>query len=127
MRIRRIRDEQGQPIETLVEGDDARKAVGSLYEYGRRYPHGRPHDYAVPETTPTTKPPQPGFDEYRATFREAKNSAVSPAPSEQACQFPSEKVADHNDTREAWVRGMGNQSPHPFFDNGVSGHRYSRK
>jgi hypothetical protein len=129
MRIRRIRDEQGMPIEDLKPGDDVHKAVAGLYEYKRAYPNGRPHDYSYQarERTPHSQPPQPHPDEYAATFRPARNSNVSPAPDESQCQFVSEKVASHNDAG-GWVRGQGNQSPYPNFDNNdgvVSGARYS--
>jgi hypothetical protein len=126
-KIRHIKSDTGQPIEDFRQGDDVHKAVGDLYEYGRRYPHGRPHDYRAPERTPAPQALQPGFDEYRATFRQAKNSQVSPAPDESACQFPAEKVADHVDA-SGWVRGQGGESPHPFFDRGgPSGFSFDRK
>jgi hypothetical protein len=127
MRIRRLRDEQGMPIGDLKPGDDVHKAVGDLYSYGRSYPYKPPHDYRQPERTPDRRPPQPQPDEYAATFRPARNSNVSPAPDESQCQFASEKVATHNDAG-GWVRGQGNQSPYPHFDNNdgvVSGARYS--
>jgi hypothetical protein len=113
-------------VTELKEGDDVHKAVRDLYSYRRTYPHNPPHDYRQPEREPQHQAPQPGFDEYRATYRQAKNSPVTPAPDESQCQFPSEKIASHNDAG-GWVRGMGNQSPHPFFDSGLSGARHSTK
>lgn len=111
---------------TLRPGDNVHKAIGDLYSYGRTYPHKPPHDYEPPERTTRPGPPQPTSDEYRATYRQAKNSPVSPAPDESAPQFPSEKVADHNDA-SGWVRGQGSQAPHPKFDSGPSGFRHDTK
>jgi hypothetical protein len=129
MGIRRIKTEQGQPIDDLREGDDGVKAVDRLYRYGRAYPAGKPSqkDYLSPDRS-DSKPPQPGFDEYRATFRAARNSDVSPAPDESANQFVAGKVADHVDVGKQWTRGYG-ESPHPHFDrrvSGVSNHKYRR-
>ena len=112
-------------IEKVRPGDDPADAIRRLYSYGRHYPRYEPHD-GPRERTPHPQYPQPGWDEYRATFRPARNSPVSPAPDEQACQFPTEKIADHVDT-SGWVRGMGGEAPHPFFDSGPSGHRRHRR
>ena len=110
----------------IKPGDNVYEAIDSLYRFGRSYPHKPPHDYEPPERAPHPRPPQPSPDEYRATFRPATNSEVSPAPDESQCQFVSEKVATHNDA-SGWVRGQGGQSPHPKFDSGGSGFRYSTK
>jgi hypothetical protein len=92
---------------------DPYKVLKDGYGYGRAFPRGgpNPHDYTRPIETPKSPAPAPHRDEYAATYRPAQNSNVSPAPSEQANQFVSGKVADHNDTREAWCRGMSEQSP----------------
>jgi hypothetical protein len=110
---------------TLRQGDNVHRAVGDLYSYGRHYPHKPPHDYEVPERTPRPGAPQPGFDEYRATYRQAKNSPVTPAPDESQPQFACEKASDLNDA-SGWVRGKGSEAPHPKFDSGPSGHRYRK-
>jgi hypothetical protein len=92
-------------IERLRPGDDPRPAIGRLYSEGRTYPHGKPHDYAARETVPKFK---------------------GTAPDESQPQFKDERAAHLNDTREAWQRGMGSQSPHPHFDSGPSGNRYRK-
>jgi hypothetical protein len=112
-------------VTELKEGDDVHKAVGDLYHYKRIYPHKPPHDYQPQERKPHPEPPAPGWGEYRARYGPARGSDVSPAPSEQACQFPSEKVADHVDVGRQWTRGYG-ESPYPHFDSGPSGHRYRK-
>jgi hypothetical protein len=128
MGIRRIKDTEGQPIEDLREGDDGIKAVDRLYRYGRTYPGGKPtqRDYAPRRGAADRQAPQPGFDEYRATYRPARNSDVSPAPDESANQFVASKVADHVDVPvTAWTRS----GDHPHFDRRVSGasnHKYRR-
>jgi hypothetical protein len=38
MGIRRVRSEQGQPIEDVKSGDDPVKAIKESYEFGRKYP-----------------------------------------------------------------------------------------
>jgi hypothetical protein len=138
MGIRRVRDEQGQPISDVREGADGVK-VDQLYRYGRAHAgpgtrFGKPtqKDYA-PREGSHVKPPTPHADEYAASYSPARNSDVSPAPDEQANQFVAGKVADHVDS-SGWVRGMGAASPHPHFDSNVdnngravSGARYSTK
>jgi hypothetical protein len=104
--IRKVRTEQNQPIEDTRPGDNAWRSVGKLYEYGRVYPHGKPHDYRTPQATPKSKPI---------------------APDESQCQFNDDKTSNHVDVREAWTRGMGGQSPYPKFDSGKSGNRYRGK
>ena len=111
-----------------ITGADVYEILKDGFEYGRALPYGRnAYDYNAPARAPTSRPPTPGHGEYRATYQEAKNSPVSPAPDESAVQFVSEKVADHNDTKESWPRGF---SPPPHLDNRdgiVSGYRYSTK
>jgi hypothetical protein len=106
MGIRRIRDTEGMPIEDFKPGENVYRTVRELYEYGRKYPDGRPHDWKTPAVTPKAAPITK--DESQPQVAEAR-------------------VAGHDDTREAWCRGMGNQSPHPKFDAGPSGSRYSTK
>lgn len=57
-----------------------------------------------------------------AMVKDAKPSPVTPAPSQQDVQDPEAKHGPgyDNDT-SGWVRGMGNQSPHPHFDTHKSG------
>ena len=116
---------RGPQAQRDITGADVYEILKDAYTYGRV--GGSARDYTRPQRAPVSKPPQPGRDEYAGTFQGARNSHVSPAPDESAPQFPCEKVADHNDTREAWLRGMGNQAPHPHFDSGPSGHTYRRK
>ena len=106
MVIRRIKTEQGQPIEDLKPGANPYRAVRELYEYGRKYPDGPPHDWKTPAVTPKAEPI--AKDQSQPQVREAR-------------------TADHNDTREAWCRGMSDQSPHPFFDSGPSGFTYDKR
>jgi hypothetical protein len=122
MGIRRIRTEQGMPIEDLKlkPGTDPTDAINQLYGYGRTYPHGKPHD-APRETTPKYKAPTPR-DDGSGSYGSRKVSPVSPAPDESQCQFRDDKVATHDDA-SGWVRGYG--KPHPAFDSGGSGSRYS--
>jgi hypothetical protein len=128
MGIRRIRSESGQPIEDFKQGDDGVKAVDALYKFGRRFPDGKPtqKDYAPRRGAADRQPPQPGWDEYRATYHSARNSNVSPAPDESAVQFVSGKVADHVDVPVSdWTRS----GTHPHFDRRVSGeanHKYRK-
>jgi hypothetical protein len=128
MGIRKIKTDQGQPIEDFTQGGDGVKAVDALYKFGRRFPGGKPtqKDYAPRQGAADRQPPQPGWDEYRATYRPARNSNVSPAPDEQSPQFVSDKVADHNDVRGSdWTRS----GTHPHFDRRVSGtadHKYRK-
>jgi hypothetical protein len=58
MGIRRIRNEQGQPIEDVKAGDDPVQAIKKLYEYGRKHPSpsGRPHDYPAAKGIPFPQP-----------------------------------------------------------------------
>jgi hypothetical protein len=138
MGIRRIRPaddvprKSHPPYKMLKEGADGVRATRDIYNYlkVRVSPDGkapRDLDYQSRKQVPQSQAPQPGFDEYRATYREARNSRVTPAPDEQSPQFPAEKVADHVDVGRVWTRGMGSESPHPAFDSGPSGHRYSTK
>jgi hypothetical protein len=90
-------------IERLAPGDDPTDAINRLYSEGCHHPHKAPHD-APRERTRSTEPPQPGWDEYAATYRPAQNSPVSPAPDESAPQFKDDKVAGHDDA-SGWVRG----------------------
>lgn len=62
----------------------------------------------------------------RATAKErygvAKESGVTPAPSQQAPQDPEDKHASgYDNDASGWVRGMGKESPHPKFDRHKSG------
>jgi hypothetical protein len=127
MGIRKIKTDTGQPIEKVGPGDNVYRAVGKLYEYGRSYPNGRPHDYKTPEKTPAFRAPTPR-DDGSGSYALGKNSPVSPAPDESQPQFRDDKVATHNDA-SGWVRGVGGQSPHPHFDRRVSGvanHKYRK-
>lgn len=123
MGIRRIKNEQGQPIEDLKPGADVHRAIGSLYEYGRSYPTGkRPHDYPSAKGIPHPKPATPSRNDYAGGYHSVRNSPVSPAPDESANQFRDAKVASHNDVPvQDWTRS----GDHPFFDRGLSGARYS--
>jgi hypothetical protein len=108
MGIRKVRDVTGVPIDDLRATDDPIAAVKGLYGFGRSYPNGKPtqKDYAPRRGPADRQPPQPGFDEYRATYRPARNSDVSPAPDESASQFVSDKVASHDDVPLSdWTRG----------------------
>jgi hypothetical protein len=91
-------------IGRLKPGDDPTAAINRLYSEGRRT-YGQPNPDQPRERTPKFK----GI-----------------APDESQLQF-DDKASNLNDTREAWCRGMGGQSPHPKFDSGPSGNRYSRK
>jgi hypothetical protein len=102
---RGLKSDQGTPIERLTPGADPRAAIGRLYTEGRTYPHGKPHEYVARETVPKFK----GI-----------------APDESQPQFKEERAVHLNDTREAWQRGMGSESPYPRFDSGPSGHRYRK-
>ena len=116
---------RGPQAQRDITRADVYEILKDAYTYGRV--GGSARDYTRPQQAPVSKPPTPVFDEYRATYQEAKNSPVSPAPDESAVQFVSEKVADHNDTKESWPRGF---SPPPHLDNRdgiVSGYRYSTK
>jgi hypothetical protein len=117
MGIRRIRDTEGMPVEDFKQTDDAHRTVDALYKFGRRFPGGKPtqKDYSPRRGAADRQPPQPGWDEYRATYRPARNSDVV-APSEQAVQFASDKVADHVDVPVSdWTRG--GDCSHPHFDH----------
>jgi hypothetical protein len=124
MGIRRLRTDQGQPIEKVGPGDDVYRAVDKLYRTGRTYPGKAPHDYAKPQQTPEYKVPSPSRDE-RASYAPGKNSPMEPAPAEWAPQFRDDKCSNYNDTTEAWCRGMAKEQ-HPFFDKGGSGSRYRK-
>ncbi len=69
-----------------------------------------------------------GRQQAKARYQPAKNSQVSPAPSEHSPQFPDEQIADHVDVgHNEWTRGGGKDAPHPAFDAGPSGHTYGKK
>jgi hypothetical protein len=122
--IRRLKTEQGMPIEdftNLKPGSDPTDAINRLYSAGRRT-YGQRHPDAPRETTPEFKAPTPR-DDGSGSYALGKNSPVSPAPDESAPQFRDDKVVSHNDA-SGWVRGMGGQVPHPKFDSGPSGNRY---
>jgi hypothetical protein len=126
--VRRIRNTEGGAIETLRPGDNGPRAVDALYKFGRHFPGGKPSqkDYQSPERTSRPGPRQPTLNEHHASYAQVKNSNGR-APDESAPQFACEKTADHNDA-SGWVRGQGEASPHPHFDNNdgvVSGARYS--
>jgi hypothetical protein len=104
--IKPLRNTEGGPIERLKPGDDPRAAIGRLYSEGRTYPHGKPHEYRAREVTPKFK----GI-----------------APDQSQPEFKEERAVHLNNTREAWQRGMGSESPYPRFDSGPSGHRYDKK
>jgi hypothetical protein len=104
MGIRKIKTDQGMPIETLKPGTDPVAAINKLYSEGRRtYGQPNPDDYKR-APTPASKPI---------------------AKDESQPQFAEERTANHDDTREGWTRGYG--SPHPRFDSGPSGSRYDKK
>jgi hypothetical protein len=103
MGIRRIRDTEGMLVEDFKPGDNPYRTVKEIYEYGRSYPSGRPHDYKTPAATP---------------------KAGSIAKDETQPQDRESRTASHDDVREGWTRGYGKQLPHPFFDSGKSGSRY---
>jgi hypothetical protein len=130
MGIRKLHDVSGAPIEDFREGDDGVRAVDKLYKYGRSYPGGKPtqKDYAPQRGAADRQPPQPGWDDYRATYRPARNSKVSPAPDESAPQFRDDKCAGYNDVKaSAWTRG--GDCSHPHFDHRLSGaanHKYRK-
>ena len=124
-RIEKLKSTEGTPIEDVKAGDDPVKAIKRLYEFGRQYLHGKPHDYEPRGKMPKFKAPQPGWDTERATYSEpTRSSPVTPAPDESGPQFQNDKVATHNDASGSWVRG---HSLRLGFDHGASGSRYSRK
>jgi hypothetical protein len=128
MGIRRIKNEQGGPIDDLRPGDNVHRALRDLYEYGRQYPNSRPHDYAGPEHAPPRRQPAPPSHEHHvADYRPVKSSPVSSPADQSQPQFAVEKSADLNDVGRVWTRGMSGESPHPHFDAGPSGSRYSTK
>jgi hypothetical protein len=127
MGIRRLRNEQGGPIETLKPGDDPTAAVNKLYSYGRTT-YGQKHPDTPRETTPKYKAQTPRDAGAPASYGVGKNSPVSPAPDEQSPQFRDDKHGKaYDNDASGWVRGMGGQAPHPKFDSGPSGHRYDRR
>jgi hypothetical protein len=97
------------------------KVLKDAYEYGRDLPYGRnPHDYNPPERAPHKLSRTPDWDEYRASFRDVKDTPVSePGP-----QFRDSKAAHLNDCANTWVRGY---TQRPAFDSGPSGFRYDTK
>jgi hypothetical protein len=114
MGIRRIRDSHGMPIEDLKPGDDVHRAIKSLYEYGRSYPHGGNHDYPPAKAVPYPKQPRPARDDEPASYGVGRASPVSPAPDESGPQFRDEKVGDHNDVPVSdWTRS----GTYPHFDS----------
>src|SRR5438552_12268747 len=118
MGIRRLRSETGMPIEdftNLKPGSDPTAAINRLYSEGRKI-YGQQQPDVPRKTTPEYKAPSPSRDE-RASYAPEKNSPVTPAPDESAPQFRDDKCSDYNDA-SGWVRGMGSQSPHPYFDAG---------
>jgi hypothetical protein len=112
---------------TLRPGDDVHRAVGELYRYGRTYPDKPPHDYEPRQGKPGYTTPVPTRDEEYAHYGQAtRDERITPAFDEQATQFPDDKHgAKYDNDASGWVRGKG--SPHPFFDRGGSGSRYSRR
>ena len=104
-------------------GSDPSQAIADLYATGRTT-YGQPNPDARRDArTPEHPAPQPDWSSERATYAIGRNSPVSPAPDESQPQFADDKSANLNDTREGWTRGYG--SPHPKFDSGPSGSRYS--
>jgi hypothetical protein len=126
MGIRRIRTEQGMPIDDLKlkPGSDPTDAINRLYAYGRTT-YGQPNPDQPRETTPKFKAPTPSRNDEHASYGLGRNSPVTPAPDESQPQFRDDKVGTHDDA-SGWVRGMGGQSPHPKFDSGPSGSRYRK-
>jgi hypothetical protein len=125
MGIRRIRTEQGQPIDDLRPGDDGAKAVDALYRYGRNYPNGKPtqKDYAA-QRLPRPQPKSPSWDSEYADYRHPSNVPPMAAADESQPQFQVDKTADHVDVPTAdWTRS----GTHPHFDSGPSSGRYDRK
>jgi hypothetical protein len=86
---------------------DPYKVLKDAYRYGRQ--GGSARDYT----------PSEGVARHKV-------SPVNAPADESANQFHDGKVADHNDVGRTWTRGMGDQSPHPAFDYGPSGHRYRK-
>jgi hypothetical protein len=128
MGIRKLPNAEGGPVDVVRPGDNVRKAIGDLYEYGRQYPNSRPHDYAGPEHAPPRRQSAPpSHDDHVADYRPAKNSLVSTPADQSQPQFLDAKSGDLNDVGRTWVRGMSEESPHPKFDAGGSGFRYSTK
>jgi hypothetical protein len=123
--IKPLRTEQGMPIERLKPGGDPTSQIEKLYRYGRSYPDKPPHDRPR-ESTRHSRPASPSLEDCYADYSPIKNSPVSPAPDESQPQFRDEKASTHNDSY-GWPRGYGPEAPHPKFDAGPSGHRYSRK
>jgi hypothetical protein len=103
MGIRRLRNTGSEPVEDFKPGDNPYRTVKEIYEFGRHYPQGRPHDYKTPAATP---------------------KAGSIAKDESQPQDRESRTASHDDVREGWTRGYG--KPHPFFDSGKSGDRYRK-
>ena len=112
-------------IEKVQSGQDPTDAINRLYSFGRHHPHQKPHD-APREPTLHSRPASQSHEDCYADYSPIKNSPVSPAPDESLPQFRDEKASTYNDAY-GWPRGMGSESPHPHFDHGPSGHRYSRK
>jgi hypothetical protein len=122
---RGLRSEQGMKIARNA-GPPSPDEVNRMYTDRRRI-HGSNPDARRNVEVPEYIAPSPPRSAYSASYDLVKGSPVTPAPSEAAPQFRDDKSADLNDVREAWVRGMGSESPHPKFDSGPSGHRYDRK
>ena len=98
---------------SLEVGGDPVKVVERVYRTGREFPTQKPHADAPTRTaTPMVQHPEPKGWELDAKG----NSPV--------CQSREESPAPNStgDTK-GWLRGMG--SPHPYYDGGKSGTRYS--
>jgi hypothetical protein len=95
---------EGTPI--VRNPPDAAAAINKLYSDGRRV-YGQPNPDA------------------RRDERTPKFGGIAPDQSQP--QDRESRTSDHVDTKEAWVRGYGSQSPHPAFDSGPSGSRFDRK
>jgi hypothetical protein len=109
----------------IREGGDPYRVLKDAFEYGRDLPYGRnPHDYTAPERAPHRLTRAPDWDEYRASFRDVKDTPVSKPVDEAAPQFRDSKAAHLNDCENTWVRGY---TQRPAFDSGPSGFRYDSK
>jgi hypothetical protein len=120
MGIRKIRTEQGMPIERNIPiGSDPTKAIDALYRDGRQFPRGTKPRVDVYARDPATAK--------RGTFGGGTGLEEAPLVNDlQANQDPQDRHgAQYNNepSVKSWLRG-GADAPH--FDRGGSGNRYRK-